>query len=47
MEILGTVHDPSQVIHIGQTEDRCMMCGKPVPEGREVCPDCEKSVLQK
>lgn len=47
MEILGTVHATGQVVHIGQTEDRCMMCGKPVPEGREVCPDCEKSVMQK
>ena len=23
------------------SEDRCVMCGKPVPEGRMVCYDCE------
>ena len=23
-------------------EDTCVCCGKPVPEGRQVCPDCEK-----
>lgn len=47
MEILGTVQSTGQVVHIGQTENRCMICGASVPEDREVCPNCEKSVLQK
>lgn len=25
-------------------EDRCIMCGAIVPEGRMVCPDCEAAV---
>ena len=24
--------------------DRCVCCGEPVPEGRQVCPECERSV---
>jgi len=26
-------------------EDRCVMCGEIIPEGRMVCPVCEKRVL--
>jgi len=26
--------------------DRCVCCGEPVPEGRMVCPICEKNVLE-
>ena len=26
-------------------EDRCVMCGAVVLEGRMVCPDCEDAVL--
>ena len=22
--------------------DRCIVCGKVIPEGRQVCPNCEK-----
>lgn len=24
-------------------ENRCVMCGEIIPEGRQVCPKCEKS----
>ena len=27
-------------------EDRCVMCGAPVPEGMMVCPNCEKDVME-
>lgn len=27
-------------------EDRCIMCGEIVPEGRMVCPACEAAVLR-
>lgn len=23
--------------------DRCVMCGEVIPEGRQVCPSCEKA----
>lgn len=26
-------------------EDRCVMCGEIIPEGRMVCPACEDAVL--
>lgn len=26
-------------------EDRCIMCGEYVPEGRQVCRVCEQSIL--
>ncbi len=26
-------------------EDRCIMCGEVIPEGRMVCPSCEKNAL--
>lgn len=25
-------------------EDRCVMCGKIIPEGRMVCPTCEANI---
>ena len=25
--------------------DRCVMCGEPVPEGRIVCPVCERKIM--
>lgn len=28
--------------HMDNTE-RCVCCGKVIPEGKQVCPDCEKS----
>lgn len=27
-------------------EDRCIMCGEIIPEGRMVCPACEAAVLR-
>ena len=27
---------------MNMSEERCVCCGKVVPEGRMVCPDCEK-----
>ena len=27
-------------------EERCIMCGEIIPEGRQVCPACEKKVLE-
>lgn len=24
--------------------DICVCCGRPVPEGRQICPTCEKEV---
>lgn len=29
------------------SEDRCVMCGQIVPEGRMVCPVCEKDVEER
>ena len=23
-------------------EETCIICGSPIPEGRQVCPQCEK-----
>lgn len=31
-------------IFVGQTKNICVICGAEVPEGREVCPICEKSI---
>lgn len=25
-------------------EETCICCGKPIPEGRQVCPKCERKV---
>lgn len=27
-------------------EERCVMCGEIVPEGRMVCPFCERAVME-
>ena len=29
------------------SEDRCIICGEIIPEGRQVCPICEKEKLMK
>lgn len=29
------------------SEERCVMCGAVIPEGRQVCRDCERGVLEK
>lgn len=36
--------DKNQQIYVGQTKNICLICGREVPEGREVCPICEKSI---
>lgn len=28
-------------------EDRCVMCGRIIPEGRQICPICEKGEPKK
>jgi len=28
-------------------ENRCMYCGEVIPEGRQICPSCEKSIIKK
>ena len=27
-------------------EDRCVICGDIIPEGRQVCPNCEDKVMR-
>ena len=29
---------------MNKMEDRCICCGDIIPEGRQVCPNCEESV---
>lgn len=29
---------------VGPGDNRCVCCGEVIPEGRQVCPDCEKAV---
>lgn len=36
------VNDIRQIA--GTDENRCVCCGEVIPEGRQVCPDCEKAV---
>lgn len=36
--------DAVEVVHVGQSENVCVVCGEPVPEGREVCYICEHTV---
>ena len=26
--------------------DRCVMCGEIIPEGRQVCPNCEARIME-
>lgn len=28
-------------------EERCVMCGAVIPEGRQVCRDCERAILER
>jgi predicted nucleic acid-binding Zn ribbon protein len=28
-------------------EERCIVCGAIIPEGRQICPNCEKAVSRK
>lgn len=32
----------SRTRSVGSSYDTCVCCGDPVPEGRQVCPRCEK-----
>lgn len=41
MIIVSKVND-KKVVHVGQTKNICLVCGVEVPEGREICPACEK-----
>ena len=43
MEIIATTSE-GQIVHIGSTDNRCMICGAEIPEGREICPGCEHGV---
>ena len=43
MEIIATTSD-CQTVHVGSTNNRCVICGAEIPEGREICPDCEQGV---
>lgn len=27
------------------SEERCLLCGEPIPEGRQICPRCEKQEI--
>lgn len=31
-------------VNIGTVENRCLCCGEVIPEGREVCIQCERSL---
>lgn len=28
-------------------EEHCVICGEIIPEGRQVCPNCEKDIEEK
>lgn len=32
--------------HIDNMPERCVCCGTIIPEGRQVCPNCERNVMQ-
>lgn len=32
-------------IYVGTTENVCLCCGCPVPEGKEICPICENATV--
>lgn len=32
--------------HIVFSEEHCVMCGAVIPEGRQVCMECERRVMQ-
>ena len=38
------LHYGDIVALLDQNVDRCVCCGQAVPEGRQVCPQCEKAV---
>ena len=38
------LHYGDVVVLVDRNVDRCVCCGEIVPEGRHVCPQCEKAV---
>lgn len=36
-----------KIIAVEEEENRCVMCGEIIPEGRQVCPCCEKGYLDR
>ncbi len=30
----------------GENAEHCVMCGEVIPEGRQVCPNCEREVKE-
>ena len=39
--VKGYPQDPPRTV---DNVDRCICCGEIIPEGRQVCPGCERSV---
>ena len=37
------IHYGDMVALLDKNSDRCVCCGEVVPEGRQVCPQCEKA----
>ena len=42
--VVGEKKEKQDVVHVGSNKNICLICGSEVPEGREVCPICEKSI---
>lgn len=36
------IHKPELNDYAKSTDDKCVICGEDVPEGRQICPECEK-----
>lgn len=36
------IHKPKLNDYAKSTDDKCVICGEDVPEGRQICPECEK-----
>lgn len=43
----GSTHTcrKAKIMIVRASDNYCVMCGEIIPEGRQVCPICEKSVL--
>lgn len=39
------MEDLSKVIYSGEVDNRCIICGSVIPEGRGVCWSCEKGIM--
>ncbi len=42
---MQTEAENKRLLHV--TENRCVCCGEIIPEGRMVCPTCERKVMKK